>query len=67
MRFSGICRGGPYDDKQLEHTAPTFRVMTLPPIEFLRFSEFTPGPDTMKPKVGAYRHVLQQWIWHEEE
>lgn len=59
-KFCGICRGGPFDGKMLEHDRDIYRAAKLPPISFRRSDE---PPSVTAPRWGSYRLVLGQWIW----
>lgn len=58
--YSGTCRGGPYDGKDLEHTSKHYRINLLPPLSI----HDNINQETVKPRYGIYGYVLGQWIWH---
>lgn len=67
--YRGVCRGGPFDGKQLEWEAGEYRVPIRPPIEVSLTSE--PPPDIVELQWGTYRHMvagaLPVWVWRDDD
>jgi hypothetical protein len=64
--YSGRCRGGPWDGKDLEAEFRTYKVAIMPPLENFvsaKWREQHP-PDHSNLKWGQYEHILGQWVWH---
>jgi hypothetical protein len=59
--YSGRCRGGPWDGKDLEAERRTYKVAIIPP---LTFDFRNTVKDQVELKYGHYEHVLGQWVWH---
>jgi hypothetical protein len=66
QKFSGICRGGPFDGQRLEHDRVEYQAAALPPLRL----KFPPPALELNPHVslipGTYRFVLGQWIWRKD-
>jgi hypothetical protein len=66
MPYSGRCRGGPWDGKDLFSEWRTYRVPIAPQISAFvdpRSAVESP-PDYVKLTYGFYEHCLGQWVWH---
>jgi hypothetical protein len=63
--FTGTCRGGPFDGKDLAHTRREYRVAKLKPVKFLNPNEPPEPPEKLTPEWGTYRHVASNWVWRD--
>jgi hypothetical protein len=62
--YTGRCRGGPWDGKDLEAEFYTYKVAIMPPLTFRPASEPPDPPQHIDLKWGQYEYVLGQWVWH---
>jgi hypothetical protein len=64
--FSGRCRGGPWDGKDLAHEWPRYRVPIRVPFK-LSLPTDSPPETILSLKWGVYHHVADNWIWRDED
>jgi hypothetical protein len=62
MPYSGRCRGGPWDGKDLFSEWRTYRVPIAPPLQLRIDAEPPDHVDELT--YGFYEYCLGQWVWH---
>jgi hypothetical protein len=64
MPYSGRCRGGVWDGKDLSSEWRTYQVPFIEPLSLRAAFGDAPLDASVIVKYGFYEYVLGQWVWH---
>lgn len=64
--YSGVCRGGPWDGKEMVQDRPVWVVAMLGPLGFpVETDDMRRWP--LPVRHGEYHYVAGQWVWRSPE